>query len=274
MRISANGITINVDVRGQADPALVFLHYWGGSSRTWDGVIRRLDGNHRTVAIDFRGWGDSDKPATGYRIEELANDVTAVLAELKLSRFILVGHSMGAKVAQSIAGSRPAGLVGLVLVATGSPHGVKVPEEQLKRMLHAYDSAGSAAFVRDNVLTKRPLDNDVRVQIVEDNLKAGEAAKVAWPSVAIAQDVAKETSSIAVPTLVIGGELDQVDTPAILETVISIIPNAQLEIVKGSGHLLPLEAPEEVSMLINSFRRDLRRTVDRDGSTERSVAHP
>jgi pimeloyl-ACP methyl ester carboxylesterase len=68
--------------------------------------------------------------------------------------------------------------------------------------------------------------------------------------VAIAQDVSKETSSIAVPTLVIGGELDQVDTPEILEKeVISIIPNARLEIVKGSGHLLPLEAAREVSTL-------------------------
>ena len=74
------------------------------------------------------------------------------------------------------------------------------------------------------------------------SLKAGNAAKVAWPTVAIAQDVAKETASIAIPTLVIGGEMDQVDTPAILkEEVISIIRRAQLEIVQGSGHLLPLE---------------------------------
>jgi pimeloyl-ACP methyl ester carboxylesterase len=253
MRISANGITIYADVRGQREPALVFLHYWGGSSRTWDGVIRHLDGNHRTVAIDFRGWGNSDKPATGYRIEELANDVAAVLVELKLSRFILVGHSMGAKVAQVLASQHPAGLVGLILVATSSPHGVKVPEEQLQRMIHAYESAPSAAFVRDNVLTKRSLSDDLKAQVVEDSLKSCEAARVAWPSVAIAQDVAKETASIAVPTLVVGGELDQVDTPVILKEVISIIPNAQLEIVQGVGHLLPLEAPGEVSMLINSF---------------------
>lgn len=254
MRISANGITINADVRGQADSALVFLHYWGGSSRTWDGVIRHLDGNHRTIALDFRGWGDSDKPATGYRIEELASDVTAVLSELKVSRFILVGHSMGAKVAQFVASERPAGLVGLVLVATSSPDGVRVPEEQLQRMIHAYDSAASAAFVRDNVLTKRPLSDDLKAQVVEDSLKSCEASRVAWPTVAIAQDIARETASIAVPTLVIGGELDQVDTPAMLEKeVIGTIRDARLEIVQGSGHLLPLEAAREVSTLINSF---------------------
>jgi len=74
---------------------------------------------------------------------------------------------------------------------------------------------------------------------------------------------------------VIAGEFDLVDPPAVLEKeVVGIIPNSRFEIVHGVGHLLPLEAPEEVSTLINSFRQDLRRTVDRDGATERSVAHP
>ena len=258
MRISANGITMNADVRGQGEPALVFLHYWGGSSRTWAGVMGHLNGNHRTVALDFRGWGDSDKPATGYRIEELASDVSAVLTQLELSRFILVGHSMGAKVAQFIASGRPAGLVGLVLVATGSPHGVRVPAEQLTRMVGAYESAASAAFVRDNVLTKRALSDDLKAQVVEDNLKSCDASRGAWPRVAIAQDIAKQTASIAVPTLVIGGELDQVDPPAMMKKeVIGIIPSARLEIVQGVGHLLPLEAAKEVSTLINSFVEEL-----------------
>lgn len=254
MRISVNGIMINVEIRGLAEPALVFLHYWGGSSRTWAGVIHHLEGNHRTVALDFRGFGDSDKPATGYRIEELAGDVTAALAELKVSRFILVGHSMGGKVAQLVASGHPAGLVGLVLVGPASPHGLQVSEQQRERMIHAYDAAGSVAFVRDNVMTKRPLSDDLKAQVVEDSLKVGEAARVAWPSVAIAQNIAAAAASISVPTLVIGGEFDQVDPPATLEKeVIGVIRTARLEIVQGSGHLLPLEAPKEVSTLINSF---------------------
>src|SRR5882672_533041 len=173
MRISANGIIINVEIRGLAEPALVFLHYWGGSSRTWAGVIRNLEGNHRTVALDSRGSGDSEKPATGYRIEELASDVTAALAELKVSRFILVGHSMGGKVAQFVASGHPAGLVGLVLVAPASPHGLQVPDQQRERMVHAYETAGSVAFVRDNVMTKRPLPDDLKAQVIEDSLKVG-----------------------------------------------------------------------------------------------------
>jgi len=252
-RILVNGVNINVDVRGQTEPALVFLHYWGGSSRTWNEVIGHL-GNRRTVAIDFRGWGNSDKPETGYRIEDLAKDVTATIADLKLSRYILVGHSMGGKVAQLIASGHPAGLVGLVLVAPSATHGGQVPDERREQMLHAYDTAESVAFARDKILTKRPLSDSLKAQVVEDSLKGSQAAKVAWPNVAIPEDISKEAASISVPTLVIAGEFDKVDPPGVLEKeVVGIIPNAQFEIVHGVGHLSPLEAPEELSTLIKSF---------------------
>ena len=148
----------------------------------------------------------------------------------------------------------PAGLVGLVLVGPASPYGFQVSEQQRERMIHAYEAAGSVAFVRDNVMTKRPLPDDLKAQVIEDSLKVGAAARVAWPSVAIAQNIATAAASISVPTLVIGGEFDQVDTPATLEKeVLGVIRTARLEIVQGSGHLLPLEAPKEVSTLINSF---------------------
>jgi pimeloyl-ACP methyl ester carboxylesterase len=175
-------------------------------------------------------------------------------AELRVSRFILVGHSMGGKVAQFVASGHAAGLVGLVIVAPASAYGVQLPEQARERMVHAYGAAGSAAFVRDNILTKRPLPDDLRAQVLEDSLKVCEAARVAWPSVAIAQNIATAAASISVPTLVIGGGFDQVDPPPTLEKeVIGVIRTARLEIVQGSGHLLPLEAPKEVSTLINSF---------------------
>ena len=58
--INANGAVIQVAETGDGDPALVFLHYWGGSSRTWQDVIDRLGGRPRSIALDQRGWGSSD----------------------------------------------------------------------------------------------------------------------------------------------------------------------------------------------------------------------
>jgi len=62
--------------------ALVFLHYWGGSSRTWDAVVDDLSREYRTVATDHRGWGDSEAPEDGYRIADLAADTLGVIKAL------------------------------------------------------------------------------------------------------------------------------------------------------------------------------------------------
>src|SRR5579871_5418254 len=114
MMIPSNEVCLRVEQAGTGSPTLVFLHYWGGSSRTWRHVIRRL-GAFRTVAIDQRGWGRSDAPASGYALADLAADARGVIAALGLDRYILVGHSMGSKVAQLIASECPPGLVGLAL---------------------------------------------------------------------------------------------------------------------------------------------------------------
>ena len=57
--IKTTGATMQVEMAGAGDPALVFLHYWGGSSRTWQEVIRRLGGEPLAIALNQRGWGGS-----------------------------------------------------------------------------------------------------------------------------------------------------------------------------------------------------------------------
>jgi 3-oxoadipate enol-lactonase len=109
MKRKLNGIELNVQDERQGEPSLLFLHYWGGSSRTWDLVINRLKTDFRCIAYDQRGWGESDKPETGYSIQDLANDAEALIRSLELTRYVLIGHSMGGKVAQLLASKRPEG---------------------------------------------------------------------------------------------------------------------------------------------------------------------
>ena len=89
-RIDAGAATLHVEQAGDRTPALVFLHYWGGSTRTWRPVIERLAESARTVAIDHRGWGQSSSPATGYATGDLANDALAVI----LDRPPFRGHAL------------------------------------------------------------------------------------------------------------------------------------------------------------------------------------
>ncbi|WP_232316664.1 alpha/beta fold hydrolase [Candidatus Burkholderia verschuerenii] len=156
--IETNGTRIHVAQRGSGALALVFLHYYGGSSRTWDEVAKALPDRYRLVATDHRGWGDSDAPAHGYRIADLANDAEGVIDALDLKRYVLVGHSMGGKVAQLIASRRPTGLEGLVLVAPSPPSPMLLSDEERATLTGAYRSRESVEFVIDHVLTAKPLD--------------------------------------------------------------------------------------------------------------------
>jgi pimeloyl-ACP methyl ester carboxylesterase len=97
--LHVNDVDLNVVDIGDGAPALVFLHDWGGSSRTWAPVIERLANANRCVAIDFRGWGQSSKESKNYKLQTLADDVMGVIQKLGLKEFFILGHSMGGKVA-------------------------------------------------------------------------------------------------------------------------------------------------------------------------------
>lgn len=254
MKIDVNGTRIHVTQRGKGEVALVFLHYYGGSSRTWDAVASELSSRYHIVATDHRGWGQSDAPAEGYRIADLAADAEGVIEALGLQRFVLIGHSMGGKVAQLIASRRPVGLEGLVLVAPSPPSPMLLSDEQRATLSGAYQTRESIEFVIDNVLTAKPLNAACREQIIEDSLNAAPQAKAAWPDIAMREDITAAVSLINIPTLVISGERDQVDRVDTLQAeILPRIPHAAMHILPGIGHLSPLEAPEEVARIIGRF---------------------
>ncbi|ASL46167.1 2-(acetamidomethylene)succinate hydrolase [Burkholderia sp. AD24] len=254
MEIRSNGTRIHVSQRGSGELALVFLHYYGGSSRTRDAVANALSDRYRIVATDHRGWGDSAAPDEGYRVADLAADAEGVIEALALQRYVLIGHSMGGKVAQLIASRRPRGLEGLVLVAPSPPSPMLLSDEQRATLTGAYQSRESVEFVIDHVLTAKPLDAACREQVIGDSLKAAPQAKAGWPNVAMREDITEAMASIDAPAIVISGELDQVDRVATLQAeLLPRIPHAALYVLPGVGHLSPLEAPAGVARLIARF---------------------
>jgi pimeloyl-ACP methyl ester carboxylesterase len=259
MKILSNGIALHVEDRGEGDPALVFLHYYGGSSRTWKYITARLAPFFRTVAIDHRGWGQSDAPADGYRLADLAADAAGVIAALDLQRYVLVGHSMGGKVAQLMASRRPAGLAGLVLVAPAPPSPMVMPAHAREMLAGAYTSRETVEVALDTVLTGKPLSAADREQVIEDSLRGAPQAKAAWPRSTSLEDIADQAGDINQPTLVIAGALDRVDPPIRLQAeLLPRIPQAVMHVLPDTGHLSMLESPDAVAGLIADFCHGLR----------------
>lgn len=259
MKIIANGVELNITEYGQGETALVFLHFWGGSSLTWQGVMAGLSEDFRCVAIDARGAGASAAPASGYNTGDHADDVQAVIKTLELQRYILIGHSMGGKVAQLIASRRPQGLSGVVLVASSPLAPMSISDEQREMMRTAYASEEAARWTVENILTASPIATEAKQQLIQDALRMDPLAVSGWLDSSSKEDLHAVASAIRVPVVVVTGERDQVDPLTVVERQIAVhFPGAPLHILPGKGHLLPLEAASEVADIVRNFAATVR----------------
>ena len=107
--------------RGEGDISILFLHFYGGSSDTWKEVIKILSPTFRCVAIDLYGFGNTETPENEITVSLQTELVLQMINDLHLENYMLIGHSMGGKIAMSVASRQPAGLKGLVLIAPSPP---------------------------------------------------------------------------------------------------------------------------------------------------------
>lgn len=257
------GVSLHMELRLGTQtnrPTLVFLHFWGGSIRTWSRLVPLLCPKYSTVALDFRGWGNSEGPLDpeAYSVRHLAKDVESLITKLHLDNVILVGLSMGAKVAQVVAGRDPPNkaVKGLVLISPAPATPLTMPAEASEQQVHAYETWQNAEFVARNVLLSSPnvLDDGLFKQVVEDMLKGNGYARAAWPSYAMGEDFGHLARRVQVPVLVIAAAKDVIEPlDRVKSEVCDIIPGSKLVVIPDSGHLSPLEAPELISEQIMNF---------------------
>ena len=244
-----NGVDINMFEVGRGTPTLLFLHYWGGSIRSWRPVMEDLSESQRCIAIDFRGWGQSSRSTTDYRLNTLADDVIGVIDDLGLHDFSIVGHSMCVKVAQLVAARQPAGLQILILMAPAPPSPIDLSEGQRQAMVASYQTREAMLGVISGI----PLSVARREQIVEDALSGSPGAKRAWPEQGTREDIRDQVSRINVPVRVIVGSADVVETEASLRAAFGkVIRGAKFIVLPGVSHMAPLEATAAVVAAIRS----------------------
>lgn len=95
----------------------VGLHYWAGSGRAFQPVADLLAPDYIFLAPDLGGFGEAPMPAGGFSVDAYADEVAAFIQKHGLSRYVLVGHSMGGKIALALAARQPPGLAGVALLS-------------------------------------------------------------------------------------------------------------------------------------------------------------
>src|SRR5262245_4379145 len=145
----ATGPSLHYTEFGSQDgEPIVFLHGWPDSWFSFSRVMPLLPDGIRAIAVDQRGFGDSERPDSGYAISDLGADVFAFLDELGVERAVVVGHSFGSFVARQAAILQPRRVTALVLIGTGFTTANQVIQD-LQNALRTVPDPIPLAFARD-----------------------------------------------------------------------------------------------------------------------------
>lgn len=262
--ITVDGTLLRYIDEGRGPP-IVFLHGLGASMYAWRKNLAPVAAaGYRVIAFDNRGFGFSDKPATGYGNASYARLTVALLDALHLPDAVLIGHSMGGAIAAEVAIAHPERVRGLVLIGSA---GLGAREPPLFRV-GRWPLVGPLLFAfRGRGLTERLLK-----ATYADPRKVSDAdvdqyyAPVAEPEYgrslrAVLREfrfdgLAGRLDHIAAPTLVLWGEADRLIPITLGRALAAGIPRAAFLSVPSAGHAVQEEAPDEVNRLLIRFLKD------------------
>jgi pimeloyl-ACP methyl ester carboxylesterase len=240
---------------------LLFLHGLGGGHHAWDGQLPYFsERGYASHAWDQPGYGHSPS-VEPYDFEQITAALKRLIDSFGGEPVILVGHSMGGFVAQEAYARFPQSVRALVLGFTSPSFG-----------------GGSEEFVRQFVAARiGPLDQGKSMaEIAATLMPAMRGAKSSQKGLAHAQDIMsgippqtyrkavsllttfdrkKELNGISVPTLLVAGSDDKTAPPQVMGKMAREIPAAEFVVLKGCGHLGPMDQPEEFNAVLESFLR-------------------
>jgi len=262
--LTVGGTTLRY-IDGGRGTAVVFLHGLGASMYAWRKNLEPVAAaGYRVIAFDNRGFGFSNKPATGYDNASYARLTVALLDSLHLPDAVLIGHSMGGAIVAEVAIAHPERVRGLVLIGSA---GLGAREPPLFRV-GRWPLIGPLLFAfRGRGLTERLLK-----ATYADPGKVSEAdvdqyyAPVAEPEYGRAlravlrsfrfDALAGRLDHISAPTLVLWGEADRLIPLTLGRALAAGIPRAAFLSVPRAGHAVQEEAPEEVNRLVIEFLKN------------------
>jgi len=248
-------------------PSLVLLHGYTGHARSWDAFAEAMTDRYRVLALDQRGHGETGwAPADQYAIADMADDLEAFVKALGLSGYTLLGLSMGGMVAMEYAGRRPKELAACVIVDIG-PEIVQSGSQRIQAGVQASDVFASRdeAFAVARAANSRPPEahhrhrSDYSLMRTEDGrwtyrydraMRRGGGRPPRDPEAGW-----RALARTNVPTLVIRGELSDILSATMAAKMIETIPDARLALVNGSGHSVPLDAPDGFLAAAREFLR-------------------
>jgi pimeloyl-ACP methyl ester carboxylesterase len=234
-------------------PTLVLVHGAGGSADLWQPQLDALGDVARVIAPDLPGHGPQ-RGRAGQSIAAYADWLDGFLGALGDERVVLVGHSMGGAIAQTLALARPERLAGLVLVGTGARLRVLA---RILELLRQRPGEGIGVIQGLSYAAATPPE---RVAIVDRVLRDSAPLVTLGDYLACDRyDARPRLGAIRTPTLVVAGTEDRLTPLRFSQFLADAIAGARLVEVPDAGHFPQLEQPAAVNAAIREFLASLSR---------------
>ena len=256
----------NYQIIGSDSPSkLVFLHGILGRGRNWLGLAKKLSSSHQCLVFDQRGHGQSMKPDKGYQLHDYVEDLKNLLDQLSWSGPInLVGHSMGGRVALAFADRYPNRVQRLCIVDIGPTSNWSSMEAILEKIRFVptpfADRQQARGFMEDQFLER--YKDKMLMEFFYSNLHdSNDGYDWVFSKQGVREtlessrhrDYWAEFKNLKMPTLLIRGEKSKDLSQEDYDKVLSNNPIIEGQVVKGAGHWVHAEKPEETEALLRRF---------------------
>lgn len=260
-RIELGDVVLSLEDRGTGTPTLL-LHGLGSCADDWDLVTPALE-DRRLLIPDLRGHGRSSKPATGYGVPRMANDVAKLCERVADGPVHVVGVSMGGMIGLQLAVDRPELLRSLTIINSG-------PEVVARTWAQRFSFAfrlvvltlfGPRAFA--SIIAKKLFPKPEQEALRERTRRTiGANDPIAYGAATrglLGWTVTERLAEIRCPVLVLASESDY--TPmSVKREYTSKMPMARLVEVTDSGHASPLDQPERIGHEVRAFLEEAERS--------------
>ncbi|MEY4529023.1 MAG: hypothetical protein RL768_2742 [Nitrospirota bacterium] len=252
--VTIDGVSLSILEAGIGDP-IIFVHGVVTTSNIFPKYLNAYSPDFRGIAVDLRGYGDSQKPDSGFTVKQFSTDLIALADKLGIDKPVWVGVSMGGMILQQLALDYPERVRALVLVSTTD--GAMVLDKDLPTIGNPRDYREvSTNIIVESFPQGTP---STLYQPLLDRIPTWNGTVLREALTSMAQsNVHGRLHTITAPTLVIVGAKDDVATPAIARGIQAQIAGAQL-VEFNTGHFMMAEDPERFRTVLREFLQTLKR---------------
>lgn len=245
---SVDGVEISYSVSGDGETALVFVHGWSCDKSYWKNQVGKIVPDIKLVMIDLAGHGESGMERKDYEIELFGDDVVSVVNHLDLKKVILIGHSMGGSVILEAAKKLKGRVIGLIGVDTFQSFTDDWTAEQKEGFLKSFEVdfvATAKGFVRS--MFPQTANAELVAKVEKDMSSAPPEVALSAMRNLFYYNPVPTLNILDLPLISINCDM----YPVSVEENRKYVKDYEVKFMKGVGHFLMIERPDEFNQLLS-----------------------